>query len=85
MIQKDKILETIFNILEQNQGQALDVYNQNFNYVEDSSFDSFALLEFITDVEQTFDITLSVNELQNHDNHLIGGLVEVIYLKQTNK
>ena len=54
---------------------------KSFNYVHDSSLDSFELFSFIVDVESVFCIQFTPDELTQSDMHTVGGLASLIATK----
>jgi acyl carrier protein len=56
---------------------------EDYNYVNESSLDSFALLNFIADIEDIFSIQFSPEELSQTHTHSVKGLVNLIELKKS--
>jgi acyl carrier protein len=57
---------------------------KNFNYVHDSSLDSFELFSFIADVEGVFGVQFTPEELTYSDTHTVEGLARLIASKVKN-
>jgi len=74
--------EKIAELLEQNGDQNKPRNGEDYNYVNESSLDSFALLNFIADIEDIFSIEFSPEELSQTSTHTVKGLVDLIALKK---
>ena len=82
MMCKVNYYEKIAELLEQNGDQIKHKNGKDYNYVNESSLDSFALLNFIADVEDVFSIQFSTDELSQSSTHTVKGLVDLIALKK---
>ena len=82
MMCKVNYYEKIVELLEQNGDQIKHKNGKDYNYVNESSLDSFALLNFIADVEDVFSIQFSPEELSQTSTHTVKGLVDLIALKK---
>ena len=54
----------------------------HYNFVRESSLDSFALLNFIAEVEEAFAVEFTPDELAHAYTHTVGGLVSLILDKR---
>ena len=75
-------LKKISELLAQRVYQNKYKNGEDYNYVNESSLDSFALLNFIADVEDVFSIQFSPEELSQTSTHTVKGLVDLIALKK---
>ena len=80
---KDEILEIVYSLIESNQGRSINIEDRHekYNFVKDGFLDSFALLSFITDIEQNFSIQFSSEELSSEEIQSIYGLVDILIAK----
>ena len=84
MVYKDiNSLIKISELLELHGDQNKPKNGEDYNYVNESSFDSFALLNFIADIEDIFSIQFSPEELSQTSTHTVKGLVDLIALKKS--
>ena len=84
MVYKDiSSLKKISELLELHGDQNKPKNGEDYNYVNESSLDSFALLNFIADIEDFFSIQLSPDELSQSSTHSVKGLVHLIELKKS--
>ena len=84
MVYKDiSSLKKISELLELHGDQYKHRNGEDYNYVNESSLDSFALLNFISDIEDIFSIQFSPDELSQSSTHSVKGLVNLIELKKS--
>ena len=84
MVYKDiSSLKKISELLELHGDQKKPRNGEDYNYVNESSLDSFALLNFIADIEDIFSIEFSPEELSQSSTHSVKGLVHLIELKKS--
>ena len=76
-------LKKISELLEIHGDQNMPKNGEDYNYVNESSLDSFALLNFISDIEDIFSIQFSPDELSQNHTHSVKGLVNLIELKKS--
>ena len=81
MKSKDEVLNVVYSVIETHQGRSIENRNEKYNFVTDSSLDSFALLSFIMEVEEIFSIQFSPEELSSEDIQLVMGLVDLVIVK----
>jgi acyl carrier protein len=84
MIANKKInsLKKISELLELHGDQNKNKVGEDYNYVNEGNLDSFALLNFISDIEDIFSIQFSPDELSQNHTHSVKGLVNLIELKK---
>ena len=75
-------LKKISELLELHGDQNKPRNGEDYNYVNESSLDSFALLNFIADIEDIFSIEFTPEELSQSSTHSVKGLVHLIELKK---
>jgi len=56
-----------------------------FNFVDSGHVDSLAIIKFVLDLEEKFDISLSEEDMLDPQFRTIGGLVSIIESKLSNK
>jgi len=76
------IYNDICHALSRHEGVVDQQYDKQYNFVQESVLDSFALLSFISDVEEVYSIQLLPEELLSNDSHTVDGLVKLIARKQ---
>ena len=64
-------LKKISELLELHGDQNMPKNGEDYNYVNGSSLDSFALLNFIADIEDIFSIEFSPEELSQSSTHRV--------------
>ena len=83
MVYKDiSSLKKVSELLELHGDQYKHRNGEDYNYVNESSLDSFALLNFIADIEDIFSIEFTPEELSQSSTHSVKGLVHLIELKK---
>ena len=83
MVYKDiSSLKKISELLELHGDHNKPRNGEDYNYVNESSLDSFALLNFIADIEDIFSIEFTPEELSQSSTHSVKGLVHLIELKK---
>ena len=75
-------LGLIYDLLERYGDVSMRAKAGHYNFVSESSLDSFALLSFIADVEDRFAVQFNPDELAKSDTHTVGGLVRLILDKR---
>jgi len=70
-----KELEKIFSMYSS------DLTSLDQNFVKDQILDSFSIISFITEVENSFGVTLSSSDLISEEAHSLAGLSNIIFLK----
>lgn len=50
----------------------------NFNYVDSGFVDSLSIVQFIVELEETFQIEISDEEMVDPRFHTIGGVIEIV-------
>ena len=80
----NNIIEQISALLKENGDMNFRNHNPSYNYVHDSTLDSFSLLNFTLNIEATFSVSLSSDELSLSDSHTINGLTLLILKKLDN-
>lgn len=81
---KDKIMEEIIgwliNWFVENSDFSKEVIENNLdsNYFEQGWIDSFSFINFISDMEEKFDISFSNDEFQNREFATVNGLAKII-------
>ncbi len=59
-----------------------DINIDEFNYIDTGYIDSMALLKFIVELEQEFDVQISDDDMMSKEFKTIGGLTNLISNKE---
>ena len=81
----DKIRQTILDFVEREYKLPENVDYDTFDFVEKGFVDSMGMVQFVTILEDDFDIEFSAEELLSSDFKTIGGLETLIKNKIANK
>ena len=77
----NNIRETILEFIEREYKLPDDINYETFNYIENGYVDSMGLVQFVTILEDDFDIEFSAEELLSEKFRTISGLEEIIMSK----
>ncbi len=81
---RNQVLKKILEFFKQKGIEIEKASNvENIRYLDQGLLDSFDLIDFITYLEQEFNVELTPEDLQTDDFRSIGGIVDVI-LKRLN-
>ena len=75
------LYEQIWGLLEGHGEPVSRDKGKDLNYVHESSLDSFALLNFISEVEEAFGVQFTPKELACNKAHTVEGLAHLITTK----
>jgi acyl carrier protein len=76
---RKQILEKVLDFFRQKGIELKNIQEvENIRYLEQGWLDSFDLIDFLTYIEQEFNIELSPEDLQRDSFRTIGGVVETI-------
>jgi acyl carrier protein len=81
----DKIRQTILDFVEREYKLPENVDYDTFDFVEKGFVDSMGMVQFVTILEDDFDIEFSAEELLSRDFRTVGGLEKLIKNKIENK
>lgn len=81
----DKIRQTILDFVEREYKLPENVDYDTFDFVEKGFVDSMGMVQFVTILEDDFDIEFSAEELLSSDFRTVGGLEKLIKNKIENK
>ncbi len=81
----NEIKQFILDRLQEEYDLPKDIDIDAYDYIENGYIDSVALVSFVVELEDEFDITFSDEELTSHDFKTIGGLVKMIMAKTGRK
>jgi len=84
MMNESAIRDRIMSLLADHGGKVPHEPAKDFNYLQKGGLDSFELLSFITDIETTFAVQITPEELTSSDSHTVDGLVRLIAGKRSN-
>lgn len=80
MMKVAEVKQKIIRLLERQAGSSSKCFHDDdFNFVQQSHLDSFALLSFLTEIEEEFQIEIDPEELAGPDSQTIGGLSQLIH------
>ncbi|HIQ89862.1 TPA: acyl carrier protein [Candidatus Galligastranaerophilus faecipullorum] len=81
------IKDWIINWLEKNSNVTKEIIKKNLNenYFNQGWVDSFTFINFISDLEEHFQITFTNSEFQDKNFSTINGLTEIIKIKKNNE
>ncbi|MBT7308643.1 MAG: acyl carrier protein [Gammaproteobacteria bacterium] len=77
-----EVVVKITEMLSRYSGEVVEDVCGEQNFVTSGWLDSFALLSFITDVEERFDIQFTADELSNSQIQTVAGLCELVTSKR---
>lgn len=81
---KTKVNDFICRKLEVKVPLPKDTCLQNYRYLEKGHLDSLALMKFIFEIEDHFDVFLEPEDTQSDEFRTIGGLVDIVAKKVKN-
>lgn len=73
-----QVLEYIAGLLEKKQALPKEVALQDYCYIDCGHIDSLALMKFILDIEDKFQIEISDDDMLSDAFKTVGGLVDII-------
>lgn len=76
-----KIKQTILDFVEREYKLPENVDYDSFDFVENGFVDSMGMVQFVTILEDDFDIEFSADELLSKDFRTVGGLEKLIERK----
>ena len=76
-----KIRQTILDFVEREYKLPENVYYDTFDFVENGFVDSMGMVQFVTILEDEFDIEFSAEELLSEDFRTVSGLEKLIERK----
>lgn len=76
------LYEQIWSLLESHGNLGIRDKGKDLNYVHESNLDSFALLNFIAEVEEAFGVQFTPKELAYNETHTVEGLTRLIVSKR---
>ena len=77
----DKIRQTILDFIEREYKLPENVDYDTFDFVENGFVDSMGMVQFVTILEDEFDIEFSADELLSSDFRTVSGLEKLIESK----
>jgi acyl carrier protein len=81
----DKVRQTILDFVEREYKLPENVDYDTFDFVEKGFVDSMGMVQFVTILEDEFDIEFSAEELLSNDFRTVGKLEKLIENKIKNK
>jgi acyl carrier protein len=75
------VREYILEALQREYGFKNGVDVDNINYIEEGYMDSLGMIRFITELEDTFQIEFSEDEMESASFQFVGGLIGLVEKK----
>jgi len=75
-----RICELLASYLESSNHPELETHGEitgETNLASDFTLDSFQIMEFMMDIEESFDVMIDVNSLSN--SHTVGDLAQIVF------
>lgn len=82
-MQREDIINSLTEILEKNAplDQSTRSAIVDYRFLESAHIDSFSLMGFIIDIEDTFNIQLTPEDTQSEEFRTVGGIADLIEIK----
>lgn len=81
----EKVREYVLDALQREYSFKDGVDVDSINFIEEGYMDSLGLIQFIVELEDEFGIQFTEDEMNLLDFRRIGGLIELVERKQTEK
>lgn len=78
------ITNTILEMIQKKYTLEENIDLENFNYIESGYIDSLGIIQFIAEIEDTFQIEFSDAELSSPSFKVVGTLIKLIENKRNN-
>lgn len=82
---KEKVTTFIVGLLEKKKPLPNGIDVSKYAYIDDGHIDSLALMKFILEVEDAFDIEIEDTDIQTEGFRTVGGLIDIVAAKLERK